>query len=178
MKIIHGEGTLGNTKWPLLWIHLNTPVLRAKLILWEPCILNWLVCGGLDPIVRAFCCSVASSQVGRKIFLRDEMKTPSLFSLRERDWTKVSCFLNICLTGMQLLNVGGTRHFKIYVMQSSHLMHSSAPCCLHNRSATQPQDAGSKTALKNCVKGQHQFFVCLVFLLFIFKESIYVLYDS
>lgn len=58
----------------------------------------------------------------------------SLFSLRERGWTKVFSFLSICLTGMQLLNMGGSRHFKTYVMLSPFLMHSSAPWCLHNRS--------------------------------------------
>lgn len=34
----------------------------------ELCILNWLLCGGLDPVVRAFCYLVASRQVGRKSF--------------------------------------------------------------------------------------------------------------
>lgn len=58
----------------------------------------------------------------------------SLLSLRERRWTKAFSFLNICLTGMQILNVGGSRHFKTYVMLSPFLMHSSALWCLHNRS--------------------------------------------
>lgn len=68
---------------------------------------------------------------------------------------------------MQLLNVGGTRHFKTYVMQSPFLMHSSAPCCLHNRSETQPQGL-NKTAPKNYMKEYHQFFISLVCLGFFF----------
>lgn len=49
-------------------ITLNAPEytsLKSEAHSLGPCILNWLLCGGLDPTVRACCYSVASSQVGR-----------------------------------------------------------------------------------------------------------------